>query len=79
MTKTNIVWLVCRRDHDGNRDVVLREDGKTWGWNLTEDEASHLVVHVQRDHTKVHGQMYDKLSYEKGTLWDFIGKENLRV
>jgi hypothetical protein len=77
-TMTQTVWLVCRSDLNSNLDIVKREDGRTPAWNLTEEDADELIAYLQRNHRKQHGQTYDKMSYPKGTLWDFVNEKQLR-
>jgi hypothetical protein len=72
-------WLVVRRDHDGNLDVLRKLDGSSWAWELSETEADDLIAYVQRDHRKVHGQSYLKLSYPQGALAAFLKANNIRV
>ena len=72
-------WLVVRRDHDGNLDLLRMQDGIRPAWELSEGEADNVLAHVQRDHRKVHGQSYWKLSYHQGTLRAFLKANNIRV
>ncbi|HEX6002006.1 MAG TPA: hypothetical protein VFZ16_21820 [Hyphomicrobiaceae bacterium] len=72
-------WLVVRRDHGGNLDVLKMPDGTAFAWQLSEREADAVLVHVQRDHRKVHGQSYWKMSYPDGTLSTFLKANSIRV
>lgn len=71
-------WLAVRRDHDGNLDLLRMPDGSL-AWELSEAEADEMLAYVQRDHRKVHGQSYWKLSYPQGTLRAFLKANNIRV
>jgi hypothetical protein len=73
-----IVYLATRRDHAGNHDVLMREDGTSYAWNLSEAEADGVIEHTQRNHRKPHGQSYWKWAYPKGTLREFLKKEGIR-
>jgi hypothetical protein len=57
------LWLVARRDHDGNYDVVMRPPGQDYAWNLTECEADAIIAQVLENQLKVHGQSYWKFTY----------------
>jgi hypothetical protein len=72
-------WLAVRRDHDGNLVLLRMPDGRSPAWELLEAEADDILAYVQRDHRKVHGQSYWKLSYPPGTLRDFLKANNIRV
>jgi hypothetical protein len=73
------VWLVVRRDQDGNLDVLRTADGSSLACDLTEAAAEAAIAHVQRDHRKVHGQSYWKLQYPRGGLRAFLKANNIRV
>jgi hypothetical protein len=72
-------WLVVRRDHDGNLDVLRMPDAVSPAWELTEAEADAAIAYVQREHRKVHGQSYWKLSYRQGGLGAFLKANNIRI
>ena len=74
-----MAWLVVRRDQDGNLDVLRMPDGRSPAWELSEAEADDILAYVQREHRKVHGQSYWKLSYHRGTLRTFLKANNIRV
>ena len=54
-------------------------DGSRPAWELSEVQADSVIAYVQRDHRKVHGQSYWKLSYPQGTLRAFLKANNIRV
>jgi hypothetical protein len=70
---------VAGRDHDGNLDLLRMPDGNRLAWELSERRADDVLAHVQRDHPKVHGRSYWKLSYPQGTLRAFLKANNIRV
>ena len=72
-------WLAVRRDHDGNLDLLRMPDGGGPAWVLSAAEADNILAYVQRDHRKVHGQSYWKLSYPQGTVRAFLKANNIRV
>jgi len=79
MTLEADAWLVVRRDHDGNLDLLRMPGGERPAWELSEPQADDVLAHVQRDHRKVHGQSYWQLSYPRGGLRVFLKANNIRV
>jgi hypothetical protein len=79
VARETVAWLVVRRDHDGNLDVLRMPDGHSLAWELPEAAADAAIAHVQRDHRKVHGQPYWKLHYPRGALRAFLKANNIRV
>jgi hypothetical protein len=79
MTVEGEAWLVVRRDHYGNLDLLRMPDGERPAWELSEALADDVLTYEQRDHRKVHGQSYWKLSYPLGSLGDFLKANNIRV
>lgn len=75
---TEQLWLVARRDHAGNYDVVLQPPGKDYAWNLTEQEADRIIANILQNQLKVHGQSYWKLSYAPGQLNAFLREKMIR-
>lgn len=74
------LWLAVRRDHDGNLDVLKKEDGISFAYNLnSEEEAKAIIAHTTRAHTKVHGQEYWPMCYKPGTLKSFLREHRIRV
>jgi hypothetical protein len=71
-------WLVVRRDHDGNLDVLRMPDGTRFAWELTETQADAVIAALQSLQRKPHGQSYWRLSYRQGELHAFLKNNNIR-
>lgn len=72
------LWLVARRDHAGNYDVVMQPSGDDYAWNITEHEADRVIAKILDQQLKVHGQSYWKFSYAPGQLNAFLLDKRMR-